>query len=58
LQLASKSSPATLKSALLAQAQVLQRAYEQQAQPEHTQEHTQLASTFADRWAMRGASLR
>jgi hypothetical protein len=37
---------------------VLQRAYEQQAQPEHTQEHTQLASTFADRWAMRGASLR
>ena len=58
LQLASRSSPAKLKAALLAQAQVLQRAQEQQAQPEHTQEHTQLASTFDERWTMRGASLR
>jgi hypothetical protein len=54
LQLASKSSPSTLKAALLAQAQVLQRAHEHRAQPEHTQ----VASTFADRWAMREASLR
>jgi hypothetical protein len=58
LQLASRSSPAKLKAALLARAQVLQRAQEQQAQPEHTQEHTQLASTFDERWTMRGASLR
>ena len=54
LQLASRSSPAKLKTALLAQARVLQRAQEQQAQPEFTQ----VASTFADRWAMRGVSLR
>ena len=54
LQLASKSSPSTLKAALLAQAQMLQRAHEHRAQPEHTQ----LASTFDERWTMRGASLR
>jgi DnaJ domain len=58
LQLASKSSPTTLKAALLAQAQMLQRAHEHRAQPEHTQEHTQLASTFDERWTMREASLR
>lgn len=54
LQFASMSSPAKLKAALLAQAQMLQRAQEQQAQPEPAQ----MASTFADRWGMRAASLR
>jgi hypothetical protein len=54
LRIASMSSPARLKAALLAQAQVLQRAHAQQAQPELTQ----VASTFADRWVMREASLR
>jgi curved DNA-binding protein CbpA len=58
LQLASKSSPTTLKAALLAQAQVLQRAQEQRAQAEHTQEPTQVGSTFDERWTMREASLR
>jgi hypothetical protein len=47
LQLASRTSPAKLKTALLAQAQVLQRAQEQRAQAEQT-----LASTFAERWTM------
>jgi hypothetical protein len=47
LQVASRSSPAKLKAALLAQAQVLQRAQEQRAQAEQT-----LASTFAERWTM------
>jgi curved DNA-binding protein CbpA len=58
LQLASKSSPTTLKAALLAQAQVLQRAQEQRAQAEHTQGPTQMGSTFDERWTMREASLR
>lgn len=54
LQVASRSSQAKLKAALLAQAQVLQRAQEQRAQAEHTQ----VANTFAERWTMREASLR
>src|SRR5882672_2874925 len=45
LQVASRTSPSKLKTALLAQAQVLQRAQEQRAQAEQT-----LASTFAERW--------
>jgi curved DNA-binding protein CbpA len=47
LQVASRSSPTKLKTALLAQAQMLQRAQEQRAQAEQI-----LASTFADRWTM------
>jgi curved DNA-binding protein CbpA len=47
LQVAGRSSPIKLRTALLAQAQVLQRAQEQRAQAEQT-----LASTFADRWTM------
>jgi len=47
LQVASRSAPTRLKTALLAQAQVLQRAQEQRAQAEKI-----LASTFAERWTM------
>jgi hypothetical protein len=47
LQVASRSAPTKLKTALLAQAQVLQRAGEQRAQAEKI-----LASTFAERWTM------
>jgi len=47
LQVASRSTPTKLKAALLAQAQVLQRAQEQRAQAEQM-----LASTFAERWTM------
>ncbi len=47
LQVASRTLPSQLKTALMAQAQVLQRAQEQRAQAEQT-----LASTFADRWTM------
>jgi hypothetical protein len=53
LQVASRTSPIKLKTALLAQAHVLQRAQEQRAQAEQT-----LASTFADRWTMREVNLR
>jgi curved DNA-binding protein CbpA len=53
LQVASRTSPVKLKTALLAQAHVLQRAQEQRAQAEQT-----LASTFAERWTMREANLR
>ena len=42
-----------LKTALLAQAHVLQRAQEQRAQAEQT-----LASTFAERWTMRQVNMR
>jgi hypothetical protein len=54
LQVASRSSPTKLKTALLAKAQMLQRAQEQHAQPEQTQ----LTNTFAERWMTREASLR
>jgi hypothetical protein len=47
LQVASRTSPSKLKTALLAQAQVLQRAQEQRAQAEQT-----LATTFAERWTI------
>jgi curved DNA-binding protein CbpA len=47
LQVASRSSSSRLKAALLAKAQVLQRAQEQRAQAEQT-----LANTFAERWTM------
>src|SRR5262245_60616438 len=47
LQVASRSTTTKLKAALLAQAQVLQRAQEQRAQAEQM-----LASTFAERWTM------
>jgi curved DNA-binding protein CbpA len=53
LQVASRTSPAKLKTALLAQAHLLQRAQEQRTQAEQT-----LASTFAERWTMREFSLR
>jgi hypothetical protein len=54
LQVASRSSPIKLKVALLAHAQVLQRAQEQRAEPERIQ----VASTFAERWSIRETSLR
>jgi curved DNA-binding protein CbpA len=47
LQIAGRSSPASLKTALLAQAQTLQRAQEQRAQAEQI-----LTNTFAERWTM------
>jgi len=53
LLVASRTAPAKLKTALLAQAHVLQRAQEQRAQAEQT-----LASTFAERWTMRELNLR
>jgi hypothetical protein len=53
LQVAGRTSPVKLKTALLAQAHVLQRAQEQREQAEQT-----LASTFAERWTMREVSLR
>jgi curved DNA-binding protein CbpA len=53
LQVASRTSPAKLKTALLAQAHRLQRAQEQRTQAEQT-----LASTFAERWTMREFNVR
>jgi hypothetical protein len=53
LLVASRTSPSKLKTALLAQAYVLQQAQEQRAQAEQT-----LANTFAERWTMREVSLR